>query len=234
MGEKPKGSWFEGKKKWLAGVSLAGALGGVIESGKMGVKSAGAEQDEKHQVAEKKYKKTFDTTIAKDLTKEAFTQTTAEVGEETVGTNYAVAEKFLLNNDVVESSYILEPREDENGNLNCDVYVEMNPEEGQKEGAKKDSGLKITINKDGTYTIHNFSEIDKPTTVSSVEDLAKQLENRRAFQISVEQYREGNYSREDLEGFATTFGVDMELPAVVKTTGSSTLPTGKINPADYQ
>jgi hypothetical protein len=221
---KNSSSW---KKKLALSLGLAGALGGAVESGKLGIKQAGAEKDEMHQVEGKKQKEVVD----KSFTRDVAVPMNAEAGEDVVGKNYAAAEKFLLNNDVVESSYTLEPREDENGNLNCDVYM-VRPEEGQKDKDPVSTNLRITINKNGTYTIHNFSEIDKPTTVSSIEDLAKQLENRRAFQMSVEQYREGNYSREELEGFAKAFEVDVELPTVVKTTGSSTLPTGKINPAD--
>lgn len=216
MGEKPKSSWFEGKKKWIAGLGLAGALGGAVESDKLGVKKAGAEKDEIHHVEKKKDNEIvqiIDTFV--DHQKQP-----SKIEKEDV--SGAALDK--VNQDLRSEGIRLEPREVRDGVIVCDLYYGREDEEIMTQ---------VTVNPDGTLTLYPTTDFDTEVIVKTPQELRDKVTEKTLFEVQVDMFKSGDIKLDELQKYAEENNIKVDLPKIT-TRSSSTLPTGKINPADYQ
>jgi hypothetical protein len=194
---------------------LAGALGtAAVEGGShLGVKSAGATSESKSSANEDENgsvgsKKLQNNSVEKfsDLEKNSPKQNSTENKSGTKDVTGENLEKITsyLKNELGDYSYVVEPREDKDGNL----YVDLNIEVGDPVEIK-DSGLKLIVNKDGTFTIQPISDRDEPITVNSIENLGKELLHRGMFKTAWEEYEKGNYTADELSKFAEEWNIKL-------------------------
>jgi hypothetical protein len=204
MGEKPKGSWFEGKKKWIAGLGLAGALGGAVESGKVGVKHVGAEQDHVEHVekisktevksTEKVGETKGDSEDEIDITPgdyDADTNEVYEYGKADIPESEQEATKFARNKVLKNENYLTLQKSLRTAapsfNFTFDTFGEDGSAAGKIYfGTSKKEVYRVAFSNPeaGTCTISMIGEDGKEITGSeekfnSATDLAKELERRK-------------------------------------------------------
>jgi hypothetical protein len=204
MGEKLKGSWFEGKKKWIAGLGLAGALGGVVEGGKLGVKQAEAEHDHMERV--EKSSKTVTKSTEKavqvessvddeaDITPgdyDADTNEVYEYGKADIPESEQEATKFARNEVLKNENYLTLQKSLRTTAPSFNFIFDTFGEDGSAAGkiyfgtTKKEVYRVAFSNPEaGTCTISMIGEDGKEITGSeekfnSATDLAKELERRK-------------------------------------------------------
>ncbi len=233
-GENRRGAPEGSKWKRIAvGLGLMGALGGAVESGRLNVKSAGATSESKSSADEEggesdgEEKKTetprgYSNSSSADE-KKYVNETNLEEKKgspetDMTGVNLEIVKRLLNEN---EDRYEVVPRKSVDGNLYCEIILKAT-----KDGkAEEDTGLKIIINKDGTFDVSNVSQYVAPKKVDTTESMVDEIRGRVEFIDDLEEYRKNNYTAEDLVARAKEHGIEADL---------TSLPTNNAEKVSYE
>jgi hypothetical protein len=224
-------------KKIAMGLGLIGALGGAVESGRLNVKSAGATSESKSSADEEEGE--GDGEEKKAEAPRGYSNSGSIGGENSInvtsqeekkgspetdmtGVNLEIV-KRLLNAD--EDRYDVVLRKSVDDNLYCDIFLKKT-KDGQAEG---DTGLKIIINKDGTFNVSNdvsnISQYVAPKKVDNTEAIVDEIRGRVEFIDDLEEYKKNNYTAEDLAARAKEHGIEANL---------TSLPTNNAEKVSYE
>lgn len=198
-----------GFKEVALGLALAAGLGAATQSEKVGVKKASAEDGNKDEVVEKSK---AEVKSENDM-KWQGSKYTVEPGEHEAQEN-KLKEK-LANSDEVfekirgflsEKGFELEPREDKDGKIICDLYSSSDPSTGEKKLLAE-----ILFNQNGTMVVGKMNEFDKAATVDSQDELFKKIDEKFWFTNEVELYKKtGNLA--PLQEYVADKELDVNIP----------------------